>query len=149
MTDLVIGIDPDAVKHGLAVYADRKLVSLHNFDLLDLIEFIEPHCGLGKPVIALENVMANKFVYRRNRKPTKAQESRVAMSIGRVQQAQVELERLLDKKLGLKPILFTPQSGNWATNETMFQRMTGWDKRSNQDQRAAAFFGWLAINRRP
>ena len=33
---IVIGCDPDAARHGIAVYKSGKLIELHNFELFDL-----------------------------------------------------------------------------------------------------------------
>lgn len=142
MANTVIGIDPDAKKHGIAIYHDKKLLRLLMLDLYDTVQLLRNEPGV---FVAIEDVMANKFVYSRNRKPTKAQESRVAMSIGRAQQAQVELCRLMDR-FAIPYRLFKPQRGNWAKNSKQFEQLTGWTGKSNEDTRAAAFFGFLALN---
>lgn len=92
---------------------------------------------------SIENVAANQFVYSRNDKGSRANVSKIAMAIGRCQQAQIELCRQLDR-LGIKHELHKPQRGNWADNPGLFKKVTGWIGRSNPDTRAAAYFGWLA-----
>ena len=64
------------------------------------------------------------------------------MAIGRCQQSQVELMRLIDDR-NVNYVLHKPQKGNWAKNKAQFEKVTGWTKRSNEDTRAAAYFGWL------
>lgn len=136
---IVVGIDPDADKHGVAVYEDGRLIHLARCQAVEIMEHHEEGT-----VYAIENVMQNQFVYRRNKKSSKAVESKVAMSVGRVQQAQVELMRLMDHH-DMPYRLYPPQQGNWAKDRTMFERVTGWTGNSNEDTRAAAYFGWLAL----
>lgn len=140
---IVIGIDPDAEKHGVAEYVGGELKSLATMSLPDLLEFITPRAASGV-LLSIENVMANNFVYARNRQGSTAAQSKVAMHIGRCQQAQVELMRWL-AKLGIPYELHKPQKGNWADNKPQFEKVTGWKGRSNADTRAAAFFGYLAL----
>ena len=140
---IVVGIDPDSDKHGVAVYDDAKLVSL---SLRSSIEIVESWAGTDAK-FSIEDVMANQFVYTRNQKGSKSAQSKVAMHIGRVQQAQVELMRLLDR-YGMPYELHKPQRGNWAKDKAMFERVTGWTERSNEDTRSAAFFGFLALKAR-
>ena len=52
---------------------------------------------------------------------------------------------MLDK-FHIQYVLNRPQRGNWANNKAQFERVTGWTKRSNEDTRAAAYFGYLAVN---
>lgn len=113
-------------------------------DLSEVIDIAEQEPCL----FSIENVMANSFVYGRNDKGSRANVSKIAMSIGRCQQAQVELCRQLDHR-GIPYVLHRPQSGNWAKHKSQFEKVTGWDKRSNEDVRSAAFFGFLALKDMP
>lgn len=144
MKKIVIGIDPDSERHGVAIYADGKLESLQ---MLNTVEVVRDVLQVWKePLFSIENVMANQFVYARNVKSSKAAQSKVAMHIGRCQQAQVELIRALDS-YGIKYVLHKPQSGNWSDKRELFERITGWAKQSNPDTRAAAYFGFLALGK--
>jgi hypothetical protein len=69
------------------------------------------------------------------------------MSIGRCQQAQLELMRWLDHHR-LPYVLHKPQAGNWSDKKALFEKITGWTGRSNEDSRAAAFFGYLEVTRK-
>ena len=144
---IVIGIDPDAEKHGVAIYKDGVLIALHGWTAVQVIEYLnhiegETHYLL----VSIENVMANQFVYARNQHSNKAAQSKIAMHIGRCQQAQVELMRWLDS-FGMHYVLHKPQKGNWADKRDLFERITGWDKQSNEDTRSAAYFGWLEASK--
>jgi len=141
---IVIGIDPDSKKHGVAIYEDGELVELNTWSLVDVMVFL-----MAKPyptdtiIFSIEDVASQNFVYSRNVN-SKSVQSNIAMKVGRCQQAQIELQRLLDH-LGCKYQTHKPQRGNWAKNKKQFEQVTGWTKRSNEDTRSAAFFGFLDI----
>lgn len=141
---IVIGVDPDSEAHGVAIYQGGTLVDLKMLPLMELV--ILAAGAPGAVLVSIENVMANQFVYTRNRKASKAAESKVAMSIGRCQQAQVELQRMLDH-YEIPYVLHRPQSGNWADKRELFQKITGWTGNSNPDTRSAAYFGFLALKK--
>ena len=90
-----------------------------------------------------ENVVANNAPYSRNSK-NKQQSLAVRNSIGRLQQAQIELMRVMDR-LEVKYVLHNPQAGNWADNKALFESATGWKGRSNRDNRSGAYFGMLEV----
>lgn len=139
---IVIGADPDSEKFGVAVYRDGVLAELKMLQLFELVTLANG--APGETLVSIENVMANQFVYTRNQKASKAAQSKVAMHIGRCQQAQVELMRMLDH-YEIPYVLHKPQSGNWADKRELFQKITGWTGNSNPDTRAAAYFGYLAL----
>jgi hypothetical protein len=139
----VIGVDPDAEKHGIAIYFDGRLAELMRFPLPILLGIAQKAFEANNnTVVSIEDVMANQFVYARNQHSNKAAQSKIAMHIGRCQQAQVELMRWLDH-YGIPYVLHKPQKGNWADKRDLFERITGWTKQSNEDTRAAAYFGYL------
>jgi len=140
----IVGIDPDSEKHGVAFYLDGKLVRLEMMNNVEINkEILNP---FPDTLFSIENVMANQFVYTRNVKANKSVQSKIAMHIGRCQQAQIELMRWLDN-YGITYVLHKPQAGNWADKKELFERITGWEKQSNADTRSAAYFGYLALNR--
>lgn len=142
MREIVIGIDPDSDRHGAAWYLDGKLENLLLINNIELINMI--HACDVPARLSIEDVMANQFVYARNRHGSTAAQSKIAMGIGRCQQAQVELMRWLDH-YGIPYELHKPQKGNWADNRPQFEKATGWRKQSNADTRSAAYFGFLAL----
>lgn len=145
MPKIVIGIDPDSKKHGVAFYRDGVLYSLEMLNNQQLL--IEQQLATcdWDILVSIEDVCANNFVYARNNKGSKAVTSKIAMAVGRCQQAQKELMTWLDH-YNVKYVLHKPQKGNWAKNKAQFERVTGWTGRSNEDTRSAAYFGWLGIN---
>ncbi|NCP63166.1 MAG: hypothetical protein GW836_00705 [Paraglaciecola sp.] len=141
-----VGIDPDTEKHGVAIYVDGKLADLRKYNLVEIIEnIITPDLlnAANETVFSIENVCANDFVYSRNMTKNSKVNMSIARNIGACQQAQTELMRMLDH-FGIKYVLHKPQSGNWAKDKNKFQRVTGWERASNEDTRSAAYFGYLA-----
>lgn len=139
----VIGIDPDSDKHGAAVFEGGKLVQLEMVTTIHLVrKIIDSGFDTKSFLISIEDVMANQFVYARNRKGSTANQSKIAMHIGRCQQAQVELMRWLDH-YSIPYVLHKPTKSNWANDKAKFEMATGWKKQSNADTRSAAFFGML------
>ena len=142
---IIVGIDPDSDRHGFAVFNDRKLIVCALATTVEIFRWHLPRLHeSGAVMFSIENVMQNQFVYARNRKASKAAESKVAMHIGRCQQAQLELMKWLDY-YKIPYVLHAPQKGNWSDKKALFEKITGWTGRSNPDSRAAAFFGYLAL----
>jgi len=140
---IVLGVDPDSDKHGVAVYWDGELCSLTERNNCELLKYISSLSGFDVGLLlSIEDVCANNFVYARNNKGNKSVTSKIAMSIGRCQQAQKELMMWLDF-YEIKYVLHKPQKGNWSKNKAQFEKVTGWKDRSNEDTRSAAYFGWL------
>ena len=146
MSEYVIGIDPDSERHGFAVYEGGKLIVCDRATTIEIVNVHLPFLIGCSIRFAIEDVMSNQFVYARNTRSNKTVQSKIAMHIGRCQQAQIELMRWLDS-LHIEYSLFKPQAGNWAKNKAQFERVTGWTGRSNEDSRSAAFFGFLALQK--
>lgn len=119
-------------------------MSLQMMETFDLFKMVEGMSSDLPVHIGIEDVKRQSFVYTRNSKANKAAHAKVALSIGRCQQAQIELERMLER-LPVSIKRFKPQKGNWANNAAVFARMTGWSGRSNPDTRSASYFGFLAL----
>jgi hypothetical protein len=142
---IIIGIDPDSEKHGVAVYNDDgHLVGIDSMELMKIRDMLK---GFGSEVrFSIEDVCANNFIYTRNKNKNEKVNQSIARSIGKNQQSQIELMRMLDY-LEIKYQLHKPQKGNWAENKKRFEMVTGWTRQSNKDTRSAAFFGFLGLNR--
>ena len=139
---ITIGIDPDSEAHGVAIYMGDKLTSIQTMTLIEIIHLIDE--TMSETVFSIENTLANNFIYARNANKNKKIEQTIARSVGRCQQAQLELQRVLDWK-EIPYVLHKPQKGNWAKNKDQFEKITGWSGRSNADTRSAAWFGYLAV----
>lgn len=146
--NIIIGIDPDSREHGYAEYIDGNLDVLGSMPTTRIVERFIPLSDNDPDVFvhfSIENVCANNFIYARNEQEQygKANQS-IARKLGMVQQAQIELMRWIEF-YGFSYELHKPQKGNWANNKAQFQKVTGWTKRSNEDTRSAAYFGYLAL----
>jgi hypothetical protein len=142
---IIIGIDPDSDRMGFAVYIDKKLTICTTATIPEVITHWLPELQKhGELLFSIENVIAQNFVYSRNVKATKGAQGAVSNSIGRCQQNQKELVRWLEH-YDIPCIAYTPAVGNWADNKVLFERVTGWQGRSNKESRSAAYFGWLAV----
>lgn len=145
---IIIGVDPDSKAHGVAIYIDQELTGLKSTQLMEAYEMLLDlilDYGRSNILFSIENVCANNFVYARNASSNKNIMAKMGLSIGRCQQSQTELIRMLDF-LEINYILHKPQKGNWAKNKKTFEQVTGWSKQSNEDTRSAAYFGWLGVN---
>lgn len=146
MTDFIIGIDPDSELHGVAIYIDGELVDLLKWDTITVVNYCrtKPNSNM---LVSIEDVCSQDFVYARNNQATKAAQAKIGRNIGMVQQAQKELTRWLDF-WGVEYVLHKPTKHNWAKDKLVFERVTGWDRRSNEDTRSASYMGWLEVGRK-
>ena len=67
---IIVGIDPDSVKHGFAEYRDNELVALRSMSLMDIIDWIDDTKHEDR-LFSIEDVSANNFVYARNQSSKK------------------------------------------------------------------------------
>lgn len=92
----------------------------------------------------IEDVCHTNAVYRGryNGKPLAVQR-KMGVSVGRVQQSQIELMRLLEF-FEVKYKLIKPCT-NWGATKYKkeFELATGWTGNSNPEKRAAAYYGYL------
>lgn len=139
---IVVGLDPDSNKHGVAVFENGTLTQLLNLDLPRLRRWIDETRMEHKMLFSIEDVASQSFVYGRNEQKNKKLQGKVGVGIGRCQQSQIEVMRELDDS-NIEYRLHKPQSGNWAKNKKLFEMSTGWKGRSNEETRSAAFFGAL------
>lgn len=137
---LVVGIDPDLVKSGVAVVKDGVLTDLKNLNFSELRGFIKAH---PQAVFVLEDVEINKPVF--DRKVNAQANLRIAQNVGMVK----GVARLIAEYLTEQDCLFTmmrPLTGHAKhakKNADYFRLLTGWEGRSNEDNRDAAM---LAIH---
>ena len=139
---IIIGIDPDSYKHGVAIYRGENLIDLRSMRLLDFFlldrefEVEEAH---------IENVCGNNATFSKSFVKNHRAQASVSRSLGMCQQSQIELERVLDM-LEIK-VIKHPISKNWKDAKTggAILKKLGWSGRSNEDTRSAAYFGYLGV----
>lgn len=141
MSKYVIGIDPDSKAHGVAVYRNGKLEALDCMPLMSILAMLESGVIGAGCEFHIENVCANNAAFVKGGIRNAKAGSAVSRSLGMVQQSQVELERMIER-FGLK-ITHHKISKAWKKDKVMFERVTGWTGRSNEDTRSAAYFGFL------
>lgn len=137
----VLGIDPDVKAHGVALYKDGDLIELHNLTLVELLE----RDFLNADFVAIENVKANNAIFERKGHKMMGYEKQArSRSLGALQHSQTELERFLEWR-DIKYKLYRISKKWKHKDKKEFERVTGWTKRSNEDTRSAAYFGYLAV----
>lgn len=147
MSKMTIGIDPDSKKHGVAVYIDGVLTSLYMKNLLELMVYLKQAKTTFDIVINIEDVCGLNAVFRQRQKGNGAVNMKMANSVGKCQQSQIELERLFEH-LELKVVKYKI-SKSWKdqNGKKIFEKVTGWEGKSNEDTRSAAYFGYLGLNK--
>lgn len=142
-----IGIDPDLVKSGVAVAVDDKLITLDAMSFFDLIRFIDEH--KHKARFVLEDVEADKATYHR-RGTSQATMRAIAQKVGMVK----AICRLLSDYLegaGADYVKVRPLQGavkKAKRDAAFFNRLTGWEGRTNEDKRDAALLALYGENHR-
>lgn len=143
MSKVIIGIDPDSKAHGVAVYLDGELIELKSMPLMKFMSLIKHYLGCVDSVVAhIEDVSAVSAAFNaRDRKTNINVKLKMAQHIGMCKQSQIELERLFEW-LEVK-VVKHKISKMWKKDKAQFEKVTGWNGRSNEDTRSAAYFGWL------
>ncbi|MBF4229935.1 hypothetical protein [Vibrio anguillarum] len=144
MNNYSIGCDPDSKSHGIAIYKNGALTELHNLNLMQLMDKLVDLKETGTIHVHIENV--NKAVWHGENQNKKAY-GMTSQNVAKCKQAQIEVERMLEK-LGI-PYTHYPASSNWKSqaSKKQFEMVTGWKKTSNEDNRSAAYFGFLGANK--
>lgn len=146
MADYIVGIDPDSKAHGVAIYKNLKLESILSLQLMEIMDFVEavkPHNNIE---FHIENVCAKNATFSKQGVKNQRAQTTVSRSLGKCQQAQIELERML-KRMGVE-FYHHPISKCWKSagaGKASFQGHTGWQGQSNEDTRSAAWFGFLGV----
>lgn len=147
MGKVIIGCDPDSNKSGLAFYVNNELCRLECMMLIDIyIEFesISQQWADNEIELHIENVngiSSNAFsVNKKDALPVKLKK---AEHVGKCKQAQIEIERIAER-LNIK-VVHHRVSKQWKKNKPVFEKATGWQGRSNEDSRSAAWFGYLGL----
>lgn len=150
MASIVIGIDPDSKKHGVAIYKDGVLHDLLMNDLMSLMDTLSTNQKAidfdSSIVVHMENVCGvSNSGFHHKRTDSVAVRSKKSENVGQCKQAQIEVERLCEY-LSIK-VVKHKISKQWKNQDgkKVFERLTGWTGRSNEDSRSAAYFGYLGV----
>ncbi len=137
MSSMVIGIDPDLEKSGIATVIDGKLITLDTMGFFELTDFILEHKHVAHFIV--EDVEHDKTTYHRPG-ANQAAMRKIAQNVGQVK----AIGRLLGVYLSDCDAQFTlikPLKGRVKKakkDAEYFNEITGWKGRSNQDKRDAA-----------
>jgi len=138
---MIIGIDPDLVKNGVAIVENGKLMDLSAKSMVELIKFIavvqkrEP-----KLTVALEDVEANKPTFKRKGVVTLKAKLKIAQNVGQVKATARHIKAFLDD-MGVNTVMVKPLKGTIKaakSNAIVFNALTGWKGTSSEDKRDAA-----------
>lgn len=152
MSKIIIGLDPDSDKHGIAIYRKRVLCDLMNLNTIQLYihitTFEKTALKAGEIEIHMEDPKRNSSSeFSHHPKDKLKVKFKKSESVGKVKQAQTSIEQMADE-LGIKVVLYK-NSSCWkkGADKKLFEKITGWTKRSNEDTRSAAWFGYLATKK--
>lgn len=134
---MIIGIDPDFEKSGVACIADTKELAMTNLTFVQTVTFVREHKDLIKCVY-LEAGWLNatsSYHFAENKKTAARIGKNVGMNhaTGQLLQQSIEAE-------GVKVILVKPTTKKY--NQLEFQKLTKTPVRTNQEQRDAAMLIW-------
>lgn len=149
MNKIIFGVDPDSKAHGVAIYDGGELVALECMTLVGVLKLFETgfvsKAELSNVEVHIENVCGNNAAFAKRGVKNAMAGTAINRSVGKCQQAQIELERLF-KHLGVK-VVRHPISKRWKSQreKVHFEKLTGWKGRSNEDTRSAAYFGFMGL----
>ena len=138
---VVVGIDPDCKKSGVAVYRNGKLEELLNLTFAEYCQSVMER-RWGDCTLVIEDANHIKAMYARNRHSAPQAQAQIAQSVGRIKQlatCMIDLARLH----GYVVIDAKPTKSNFAHDRTKFEFYTKWKGRSNPETRSAAYFGLI------
>jgi len=149
---VIIGVDPDSYRSGIACYKNGTLLNLQNMGLIEIWKYLEQRKAdsFGSLEYSLElhiedvnHISSNAFAVRsKDPLPVKLKK---AEHVGRCKQTQIEIERIAES-LEIIVVKHTVSS-KWKdkNGKREFENVTGWTGRSNEDTRSAAYFGKLGV----
>jgi hypothetical protein len=142
---IVIGIDPDLVKSGVAEVVNGEIVNLHALAFPQLIEFAKLQYKNNDQIeFIVEEVEADKATYKR-KDTNQHQMLKIAQNVGQVKGVKRVLVECLQHE-GIPVRLVKPLKGIYKkkakADAKFFNQLTGWTGSSNEDKRDA---GLLAL----
>ncbi|HAT42375.1 MAG TPA: hypothetical protein DCS87_11755 [Rheinheimera sp.] len=136
---MIIGIDPDLRKSGVAVVDCGEIKELLSLDAVNLVLFCRERWVKDGATVAMEDPNYNKPIFDRPGLNALAR-LKVAQNVGQVKAAATLLAEFIASH-GV-PVEMVPPLMGYAKaakkDADMFKRMTQWNGSSNEDQRDAA-----------
>ena len=145
---VIIGIDPDSSKNGVAVMRNGVLCELLNLNVVQLYDWLKANEKLSiknnEIVIAMENPKgSSSSAYKHKYGMNAGVKAKISEKVGMVKQAQSSIEQMAEV-LNI-PVVLYKNSSMWknAAGKKSFEALTGWTARSNEDTRSAAHFSYI------
>lgn len=142
----IIGIDPDLTASGVAVVEGKKIIRLERVRLPVLVEWMGNawESSGGDLIILMEDPNLMKPTFHRampKARNKQAVMNNISQKVGQVKAvATIIMELLQHDGYQVRPVrpLAGPMKHRAKRDAKYFNQITGWDGRSNEDQRDAA-----------
>ncbi|WP_042862523.1 hypothetical protein [Acinetobacter modestus] len=135
---IIIGIDPDLEKSGVAVkWVDA--LSLNNLTFVELKDLIERDQSIIKKVVVEAGWLNEKANFHNRPNQSKTAGERIAKNVGENHAVGKLIVQLIES-MGIPVQQLKPIRSKLTSKD--FNRITGWNKSSNQEQRDAAMLIW-------
>ena len=109
MKQIIIAIDPDLKKSGVATIVNGEIISLESSTIYDLISFIQNQYDkahhLDDLYFVIEDVTKIKTIYARNRHQNQSIASKIAQNVGMCKAVGLIIGELIEGITGEKPVL--------------------------------------------
>ena len=138
MSKIIIGIDPDLEKSGVAVLGQSHF-ELKNLKFADVVELFQDQQDMIKKVVIEAGWLNKKANFRSGAKKSLAVNEQISKRVGE-NHATGKLLVQMAQHLGLPVVEVKPTKSK--TNSEDFNRLTGWVGRTNQEQRDAGMLIW-------
>lgn len=136
-TKIKIGIDPDSEKSGVAIAVNGKIIDLKTMRFADLMCFFNEKKEIIEMVV-VEAGWLNKSNWHAVPGVTIRKAAAIGNDIGRNHQTGILIAEMCDS-LNIRCRLYRPRKrNNVKNNAEFFNKITGWEKKSNPETRDAA-----------
>jgi len=142
---LVVGIDPDTIKSGVAISRNGKLHDLCNLEFVELCHYLAQLPP--STIVGIEDVGVDKAVYNRPGE-NRAKMLKIAQNVGMVKATAIHIEAVA-RSFNLKVKMIPPlaKSSEHARrakkDAAYFNQLTGWAGRTNEEQRDAGMIAFF------
>ncbi len=148
---ITVGIDPDLVKSGVGVVENGRLVDLYSPNLFDLMNMALEWKELGAHFV-IEDVESMRPTFPRALKggSREAQIAKISQNVGQVKAIARVLRAYMDR-IGADYTMCKPLGGTAKAakrDAELFNKLTGWTGRSNEDTRDAAMLALYGDRKR-
>ena len=138
---LTIGIDPDFVKSGIAVIQGKTILHLESLSFVDLFEYIAAAGPKESITIKVENPEAIKPLFGEKVKNKRSVRVKICQDVGACKATARLICEVLESQ-GYRVTKVRPLKGQHKRQAkkdgNYFNKITGWQGRTNEDKRDAA-----------